>query len=129
MAEHSILVDEDCQIRIEGLSLLASIGIYPHELAERQALRVDVAFTFDAGLAGLSDDIRHTIDYDRVAQRLEQVVGERHFNLLETLARAMLLALADSFPMRRMAVTVHKPAALAGVARVSVSRHLVRDLR
>ncbi|WP_153116677.1 dihydroneopterin aldolase [Rhodocyclus tenuis] len=119
--------EDDCRIRIEALPLLASIGVYPHERAERQLLRVDIEFIVDAATASRSDDIAHTVDYDQVVAALVRLVGERHFNLLEAISQAMLQALADSFPMKRLAIRVHKPAALAGAGRVSVFRCLARD--
>ena len=37
-----------------------------------------------------SDDIRHTVDYDQVVDRLEALLASRHFHLLEHLSQAVL---------------------------------------
>lgn len=121
------LDEEDCLIRIDGLQLSASIGIYPHELAARQALLVDIAMTLSATAAAASDDIRYTVDYDQVVEKLEQLVATQHFNLLETLSKAMLRTLAEHFAISRLSITVHKPAAVPSARMVSVSRSFDRS--
>ena len=115
-------MDHDCLIRLEGLCLEASIGIYPHELAARQPLEIDLQLTIDGTLAARSDDIRHTVDYDQVVDSLEALLASRHFHLLEHLSQAMLDTLADSFPVKRAEVTVAKPLAVPKARRVSVTR-------
>ncbi len=115
-------MDHDCLIRLEGLCLEASIGIYPHELAARQPLEIDLQLTIDGALAARSDDIRHTVDYDQVVDRLETLLASRHFHLLEHLSQAVLDTLGDSFPVKRAEVTLAKPLAVPKARRVSVTR-------
>lgn len=112
----------DCLIRLEGLALDASIGIYEHELAARQPLVIDLALAIDGTLAARSDDIRHTVDYDQVVACLETLLASRHFNLLEHLSQAMLDVLGERFPVKRAEVTIAKPMAVPKARRVSVTR-------
>ena len=84
---------DDCLIGLEGLRLQASIGIYAHELAAPQPLDIDLRLAIDGTLAGRSDDIRHTVDYDQVVSTLEELLASRHFNLLEHLSQSMLYVL------------------------------------
>jgi 7,8-dihydroneopterin aldolase/epimerase/oxygenase len=115
-------MEHDCLIRLEGLALEASIGIYEHELAARQPLLVDLALHIDGTLAARSDDIRHTVDYDQVVECLEALLASRHFNLLEHLSQAMLDSLGERFPVKRAEVTIAKPLAVPKARRVSVTR-------
>ena len=115
-------MDHDCLIRLEGLALEASIGIYPHELAARQPLEIDLQLTIDGTLAARSDDIRHTVDYDQVVDRLEELLASRHFHLLEHLSQAVLDTLAERFPVKQAEVTIAKPQAVPKARRVSVTR-------
>lgn len=127
MIAPDLLDDEECLIRIEGLQLMASIGIYAHELAARQSLLVDLSMTVCATAAAASDDIRYTVDYDHVVARLEALVEHRHFNLLETLSKAMLRTLVDNFPIGKLSLTLNKPAAVPKARMVSVSRSFDRN--
>ena len=115
-------MEHDCLIRLEGLNLNASIGIYPHELAARQPLEIDLQLTIDGALAARSDDIRHTVDYDQIVQCLENLLASRHFNLLEHLSQTMLDTLGACFPVKRATVTLSKPLAVPKARRVSVTR-------
>jgi len=115
-------MEHDCLIRLEGLRLDASIGIYPHELAARQPLEIDLQLAIDGTLAARSDDIRHTVDYDQIVQCLEALLATRHFHLLEHLSQAMLDTLARRFPVKRAEVTIAKPLAVPKARRVSVTR-------
>ena len=105
-------MEHDCLIRLEGLRLDASIGIYPHELAARQPLEIDLQLAIDGTLVARSDDIRHTVDYDQIVQCLEALLATRHFHLLEHLSQAMLDTLARRFPVKRAEVTIAKPLAV-----------------
>ena len=113
---------DDCLIHLDGLSLPASIGIYAHEKAAPQPVDIDLRLAIDGTLAARSDDIRHTVDYDQVVDRLETLLASRHFHLLEHLSQAVLDTLGDSFPVKRAEVTLAKPLAVPKARRVSVTR-------
>ncbi|NML28098.1 dihydroneopterin aldolase [Zoogloea dura] len=115
-------MDHDCLIRLDGLCLQASIGIYAHEIAAPQPLEVDLRLAIDGTLAARSDDIRHTVDYDQVVDALEGLLAGRHFNLLEHLSQAMLDLLGQRFPLKRAEITLAKPLAVPKARRVSVTR-------
>ena len=76
-----------------------------------------------------SDDIRHTVDYDQVVDRLEALLASRHFHLLEHLSQAVLDTLGDSFPVKRAEVTLAKPLAVPKARRVSVTRPMIAKSR
>lgn len=115
-------MDHDCLIRLDGLCLQASIGIYAHEIAALQPLEIDLRLAIDGTLAARSDDIRHTVDYDQVVEALEGLLAGRHFNLLEHLSQAMLDLLGERFPVKRAEITLAKPLAVPKARRVSVTR-------
>jgi dihydroneopterin aldolase len=78
---------------LRDMVLAASIGIYPHEQAALQRIRVNI----DLGVAddptpGLSraavgrDDLQRVVNYERVAQAVRDIVSAGHVMLVETLA-------------------------------------------
>ncbi|RTL52430.1 MAG: dihydroneopterin aldolase [Rhodocyclaceae bacterium] len=121
-----LMNEEDCLIQIDGFSLDASIGIYPQELAQRQSLLVSVTMTLNASAASTKDDINYTVDYDAVALCLKQLVAERHFNLLETLSKHIVLNLAANFDVNTLKVKICKPSAIPDARQVSVTRRFER---
>lgn len=89
---------------IRDLVLTASIGVYPHEHAARQRIRIniDLAVTDDGG-AKLSraavgqDDLSRVVDYEAIVNRVRAIAAAGHIQLVETLAERLCEAcLADA---------------------------------
>ncbi|HRE18492.1 MAG TPA: dihydroneopterin aldolase, partial [Rhodocyclaceae bacterium] len=73
-------------IFIEELRVETWIGIYPREKVMPQTVEISLQIGVSTASAGASDDIRDTVDYAVVSERLRSELGARHFNLLEALA-------------------------------------------
>lgn len=86
---------------LRDLVLPASIGVYPHEHAARQRVRinVDLGVTDDAALSGIAvgrDELARVVDYEKVADKVRALVASGHVRLAETLAERIADAcLAD----------------------------------
>jgi len=88
---------------IRDLTLLASIGVHPHEHATKQRIRINIGLGVeDDGARRLSraavgrDELSRVVDYEAVAQRVRAVVASGHVILVETLAeRIAEMALSD----------------------------------
>ncbi len=87
---------------VRDLVLDASIGIYPHEHAVTQRVRInlDLGVVDEAALAGLAvgaDELSRVVDYEKVTQRVRLLVRTGHTRLVETLAeRIAETCLADA---------------------------------
>jgi dihydroneopterin aldolase len=80
-----------CHIFLRDMILPVSIGIYPHEHAEKQRVRlnIDLGVNDEAALAGVTigpDDLTRVVDYEKIANRVRAIVGSGHTRLVETLA-------------------------------------------
>jgi dihydroneopterin aldolase len=78
---------------LRDLVLSASIGIYPHEHAARQRVRINVDLGVeDDGARGMSrprvgrDELTRVVDYEKIAATVRSIVGAGHVRLVETLA-------------------------------------------
>jgi len=78
---------------LRDLVLSASIGIYPHEHAARQRVRINVDLGVeDDGARALSrarvgrDELSRVVDYEKVAAAVRGIVAAGHVRLVETLA-------------------------------------------
>lgn len=90
---------------LRDMVLPASIGIYPHEHAAPQRIRinVDLAVRDDPGGPGMTragvgrDELGRVVDYERVAASVRAVVAAGHVQLVETLAERLAeICLEDS---------------------------------
>lgn len=96
------------RIVIERLEFHAHIGVTPEERQVAQPLAVDVELEWPTERAGASDDLRHTIDYAQVSERLVQAASRQQDKLLETMAERMLSTLFTEFPVDVAFVWVRK---------------------
>ncbi len=107
-------------IFIDDLRVQTWIGIYPREKAMQQTVEISLQIGVSTASAGASDDIRDTVDYAVVVDRLRVELGEQHFNLLEKLAEHVATLLLEEFAAQRVRVSVAKLGMMPGVRRVGV---------
>ena len=117
------MTDSNLHLKIDGLTLMASVGIYPEEHQQRQPITLDIGWCVARNDLLLGDDIRHTVDYDTIVQTIGKVVAERHFNLIETLIMSIETALLGSFPIQYLRLSVSKTAAIPAARGVCVSNY------
>lgn len=96
------------RIVIERLEFHAHVGVTEDERRVAQPIALDVEFDWPTERAGASDDLRDTIDYARVADRLVQSATRQHDRLLETMAERLLSTLFAEFPLEAAYVWVRK---------------------
>ncbi len=106
-------------IFMEGLTLDARIGIYPHERLASQLLEIDLAFGMPDA-ASARDNIADTIDYETVASRIAEFAMQRQINLLETLCEQIVALLFDEFHASWVRVSIVKAGVIQNVRRVGV---------
>jgi len=87
---------------IRDLVLAASIGVYPHEHAARQRVRIniDLAIT-DDGFSHLSraavgqDELTRVVSYETIVIKVREMVSAGHVQLVETLAERLCESCLD----------------------------------
>ncbi|HEX7746075.1 MAG TPA: dihydroneopterin aldolase [Micromonosporaceae bacterium] len=99
------------RIVLTGLRAFGRHGVYDFERARGQNFAVDVTLELDLGPAARSDDVRDTVHYGELADRLVAIVAGEPVNLIETLADRIAAACLADARVRAVTVTVHKPQA------------------
>ena len=107
-------------IFIEELRAETWIGIYPREKAMPQTVEISLQIGVSTASAGASDDIRDTVDYAVVVERLRSDLAASHFNLLEKLAEHVATDLLENFAAQWVRVSVAKLGMMPNVKRVGV---------
>ena len=107
-------------IFIEELRVSTWIGIYPREKAVPQTIELSLQIGVSTASAGATDDIRDTVDYAVVVERLRADLSTTHFNLLEKLAEHVATFLLENFAAQWVRVSVAKLGMMPGVKRVGV---------
>ena len=106
-------------IFIDDMRVEAHVGIFPRERAATQTLEISLTFGVPDAAAA-NDDISDTIRYDEVIERVRRELGERHFNLLETLGEYVIGLMLEEFGAPWVKISIAKLGIMKGVRRVGV---------
>ena len=94
---------------VRDMVLPASIGIYPHEHAARQRVRVNIDLAVDdEGVPVGADELGRVVDYEKMADRVRAIVSAGHTRLVETLAERIAVACLGDARVRTARVRVEK---------------------
>jgi 7,8-dihydroneopterin aldolase/epimerase/oxygenase len=112
---------------LRDLVLSASIGVYPHEHAARQRVRINVDLGVeDDGARALSrvrvgrDDLSRVVDYEKVAATVRGIVAAGHVRLVETLAERIAEACLNDPRVHLARIRVEKLDIFADAASAGV---------
>lgn len=108
-------------IFIRELRADAWIGIYEWEKLAPQTLDFNLEIGLDTHLAGGSDNIRDTIDYGKVVERIRSDLADQHFKLLEALAEHVTQVILHDFKASWVKISVAKLNHMRGVKMVGVT--------
>ena len=115
-------------IFIRELRADAWIGIYEWEKLRPQTLEFNLEIGLDTHRAGESDNIRDTVDYGKVVERIRTDLKDQHFKLREALAEHISQVILPDFKAQWVKVSVAKIAHIRGVKLVGVSISRSRDV-
>ena len=95
------------KIRIDGLAVFGYHGVQQHEKDYGQEFLIDIHLDVDSGL---EDSIESTVSYAAIADLATELSTRMRFELIESLARALVSACLKYDPrILRSTVNVHKP--------------------
>lgn len=112
---------------LHDLRIETVIGIWDWERKIRQTVSIDLEMGADVRHAAAHDDIEHTLDYKAVAKRIQSLVGDAEFNLVETMAERIAEVVLTEFNVPWVQVRVNKPGAIRNARDVGVSIFRSKD--
>lgn len=113
-------------IRIKNLEVFTKHGIYEED-AISQKFAIDADLYFDTREAGVSDDIRKSVDYSSICHFISAFMKGHNFKLIETAAERLADDILIQYPtLDSVALTVKKPWAPIGLPIEEVSVTIVR---
>lgn len=113
-------------IRIKNLEVFTKHGIYEEDVIS-QKFAIDADLYFDTREAGVSDDIRKSVDYSSICHFISAFMKGHNFKLIETAAERLADDILIQYPtLDSVALTVKKPWAPIGLPIEEVSVTIVR---
>jgi len=109
---------------IHDLEIETLIGFHPRERIVPQRIRLNLEIGISNASVFSSDRVEDCIDYDKVTARIRELLGEKHYNLVEALADRVARMTIDEFGAAWAKVSVAKLGVLknAGLVGVTVER-------
>jgi len=107
-------------VYIRDLRIDTFIGIYDWEQQIRQTLSIDLDMATDVAATAAAGDIAATLDYKAISDRLLEMIGNQHFELLESLAEKIAQVLQNEFKVGWLRLRLGKPGAVPAAADVGV---------
>lgn len=104
------------ELRIETI-----IGFWEWERRIKQVVSIDLEIGTDARIAAASDGIQGTLNYEQLAKRLMEFVGDAKYQMVEALATAIGGIVIREFGAPWVRVSVAKPGAIPAAREVGIS--------
>jgi len=101
------------KIFIKDLLVRSIIGVNPDERVNKQDILINIVIFTDIRMAGKSENIRTSVNYDSVAKHVIKHVEESSDYLVEKLVSDIAFLILNEFDnLERVQVRVEKPSAL-----------------
>lgn len=84
-------------IGIEGIKVVAPIGIYEEERAIGSKFKVDVYIETDLEIDKVEDDLSKTVDYESIYKIVKAKMNKK-FNLMETVLKEIYSGIKSKYP-------------------------------
>ena len=94
---------------LTGIETICSIGIHDFEKAAPQRVLIDIEVILDPEKEPAVDNINDALNYDEIRQTVVDISQSRHFDLQETLARAVFNAVRSMKTVVGLRVRTSKP--------------------
>lgn len=107
-------------IFLTDLKIETIVGIWEWERKIRQTVSIDLEMGANIRRAAASDNIEDTLNYKKVAKRVQQFVADSAFQLVETMAEKIAEIVLAEFDVPWVQVRVNKPGAIRGARDVGV---------
>jgi dihydroneopterin aldolase len=107
------------QFQLRAIETQCSIGIHDFEREAPQRILVDIDVLLDPNQEPQADRIDEALNYDDIRVAVLTLATSRHFDLQETLARAIFNVVSDMKTVQAVRVKTSKPDVYQDVGSVS----------
>jgi len=96
------------------------IGVWKWEKAITQTLVLDIDLAVDISKAAASDDLKDTLDYKKIADRVIDYAKTNQFDLIETLIEKVADVILTEFDVPWVRIKLDKGGAVKNVNHVGI---------
>ena len=116
------------KIIIHNLRIPAKHGVYDFEKDKGGLFELDVEMYTDLSIAGKSDNLKDTVDYDEAVLLITTLFNEKDYNLIETVGEKISTELLNKYSIQKVVIRIRKPHAPIMANLDTVEVEIIREL-
>jgi len=96
------------------------IGIHEHEKTEKQKIKFNIVVNVNQNTVPDEKDIKSIVDYEKITNKLENLVKNKKYNFLESLAEDSFKEIFEDKRINSVKIKIEKPDAIKNADSVGV---------
>jgi len=96
------------------------IGIHEHEKTKKQKIKFNIVVNVNQNTVPDENDIKSIIDYEKITNKLENLVKNKKYNFLESLAEDSFKEIFEDKRINSVKIKIEKPDAIKNADSVGV---------
>lgn len=108
-------------IYIHGLQCTCRVGVWDWEKRVDQTLVLDIDLATDIKKAAQSDDLKDTLDYKKISDRVIEYAQANTFDLIETLVEGIAETVLREFDVSWLRIKLDKGGVVKNVKHVGIT--------
>ena len=96
------------------------IGIHKHEKTKKQKIKFNIVVNVNQNTVPDEKDIKSIVDYEKITNKLENLVKNKKYNFLESLAEDSFKEIFEDKRINSIKINIEKPDAIKNADSVGV---------
>ena len=96
------------------------IGIHKHEKQKKQKIKFNIVIDVDQSTVPNEKEIKSIVDYEKITNKLENLVKNKKYNFLESLAEDSFVEIFEDKRINAATIKIEKPDAIKSAESVGV---------
>ena len=96
------------------------IGIHEHEKIKKQKIKFNIALDVNQSTTPNEKDIKSIVDYEKIANKLENLAKNKKYNFLESLVEDSFKEIFEDKRINSVTIKIEKPEAIKNAKSVGV---------
>ena len=107
-------------VLIKNFIIQEIIGIHEHEKIKKQKIKFNIVIDIDQNILPNEKDIKSIVDYEKITNNLKNLVKNKKYNFLESLAEDSFKKIFEDKRINSVKIKIEKPDAIKNADSVGV---------
>ena len=107
-------------VLIKNFIIQEIIGIHQHEKIKKQKIKFNIVIDVDQNVLPNEEDIKSIVDYEKIKNNLKNLVKNKKYNFLESLAEDSFKKIFEDKRINSVKIKIEKPEAIKNADSVGV---------